>query len=311
MSGGKKKLKVVIILTCGFLIGVLVLNILIYSKLSSSINKFNKKLETLVPAITKEGIIHTDVDYSKLEKEIDEVHKIYSNISDEKLKLSKLFLSSVRGTWIFVAAVLTLVLGILGFLGCKYAFPKAVEKAVEKGVVDELERSERIKNVYVKLEETYKETNMALARICVRDGFACYKEKKLKRAVELAEKALEFMEKSYPSGAPEGKEEQIFWGTVHGNLAYYYAEQKDVSKYNEALEYAQKSLIVGRRHNILWLIDDYLFTIFSYDVKDETIKENATKIFQSWGEELLKTNEIDRNRYKDYETFFGKIKKGE
>jgi len=307
MSSGKNKLKIVSILACGLLIGVLVLNILTCSKLSSTIDNIDKKPETFVPAIAKEGTIYTDADYNKLEKEIDEIHKIYSVVSEEKLKLSKWFLSSVRDAWIFIGVVITLVLGGLGFLGWNYAFPKAVEKRV----ADELERSERIKNVYTKLEETYKETNIALARIYFRDGFTRYEEKKLKRAAELTERALEFTKKSYPSGAPEGKEEEIFWGMVHGNLAYYYAEQKDVSKYNEALKYAQESLVVGRKHNILCLIDDYLFTIFSYDVRDTTIKEKASKIFQDWGEELLKSKEIDRKEYKDYKSFFEKTKKGE
>lgn len=302
MSGGKNKLKIVSILAYGLLIGVLVLNILACSKLISTIDKINKKLETVVPVITEEAVTSTNADYNKLKKKIDKINSIYLDISDEKLKLSKSILSSVRGTYIFIGVILTLVITVLGYLGVQHVFPKLIEKKVEKGIEDMVQR---------KLQETYKETNIALARICFRDGFTRYKEKKLKRAVELTERALEFMKKSYPSGAPEGKEEEIFWGMVHGNLAYYYAEQKDVSKYNEALKYAQESLVMGRKHNILCLIDDYLFTIFSYDVKDEAIKENASKIFQSWGKELLETNEIDRNRYKDYETFFGKIKKGE
>lgn len=256
---------------------------------------------SFVSAIIQEGTTSTNADYNELKKEIDKIKSIYSDISDEKLKLSQIFLSSVRRTYIFIGGVITFVFTILVFLGCKYAFPRVLKKTVE----EEIKRNEHIKTVSTRLEEACRETNIALARLCLREGLSRYKEKNLKRAIELTERALKFIKKNYPSKAPESKEEEILWGIIHGNLAYYYAEEKDVSKYNQALEYAQDCLVVGRKHNIMSLIDDYLFTVFSYDVKDTTIKENASKIFQSWGKKLLKTYGIGSN-YKDYKVFFKK-----
>lgn len=294
-----KKIKIIGISLMGIIfLGISVLTFFSYSRISQltlKISEIDKKIPTV---ILKGGIAPAERTEEK------KINEIYLALTEKNLKTSESILSSVKWTYTFTGMVITLVAVVLGFLGIKYAFPNAVDKQIKEWI----KSSEEINTIKKELKGTSKEANISLAWTYMDKGLEYYyrKNKELDRVIELTERSLSFLKKAF-NFRPNNFDEIKLWGMIHGNLAYYYAEKKDVAKYKNALEYADEAYIIGKDYKVLDLIDNYIFTVVYYDVNDKRYVDKARELFETWGrilENEILTSEEDKEILNNYKKFF-------
>lgn len=240
---------------------------------------------------TKKGELNrTSTDNSIKEKKIS---------SDAKLDAAQAILSAVQWTHTFTIIMITVVVTILGFLGVKVIFPILITSQIKKWVKD----SEELKKIKSDIEESSIEMNIALAQSYKDEGLDRYREGAVNRAIELTERSASFFKKAFPTELPQTKDEVILWGTICGNLAYYYAEGKNHAKYAEALDYSKVALSIGKKHNVLNLIEDFLYVVKNYNIKHDRTREEAKKILNNYKDDFLKANILNEDDVKKYETY--------
>ncbi len=221
--------------------------------------------------------------------ETEKLDAIYLSLTESNLKTIEALISSVRWIFIFALTISAIVIAFLGVLGFKYAFPVYINKKVEE---------------WADKSGIHKEMNRLLAKNYMRDGVERWKKGNFERAIEFAELSRTFIKKAFQIKPPENKEEEIQWGFVHGNLAYYYAECKARSKNSDALNFAKIALEIGVKNDILNLIDDFLYVVRRYNVKNKDTLRIAVESYKDYKERFIQDKILNDDDIQKYDTFY-------
>ncbi|MFA5338927.1 MAG: hypothetical protein WC317_02120 [Candidatus Omnitrophota bacterium] len=234
---------------------------------------------------------------------IDSINaKLYCELAERNFKASNGVFSSIQWTYTFTGALITLFITLFGFLGWKFVIPMLLNKQIK----DWADSSTEFKKIKTDILENSREMNIALAILYRNDGLSRWEQKVNDRAIELTEKALIFFKKACTEAKPRSKDDQILWGTICGNLSYYYAESGNHAKYDEALKYARISLTIGKKYHVMHLVENFPYVVKQYAVKDPLIKKEAKEILNAYKGDLLSAGILKPKDIEEYESYLSK-----
>lgn len=232
-------------------------------------------------------------------KSQEQINKIYLELIEKDLKTSESILGGIQWFYVCLGGIISLVVGFLGFIGFKVIFPRMVNRHVQKLLVE----NKDLQDVRKANIESVRELNFVMAQGYKSEGASIW-ERNLGRAIELTERAVELVKKCLVVNDRLSKEESINCGFIYGNLSYYYAVKGDFTKYDEALSYARVALSTGKKYHILDLIEDFIFVVKQYDIKDRKIVRIACKEFFLYKDEFIKFKIISVEELQDYEEYY-------
>ena len=226
--------------------------------------------------------------------------KAYCELAERNFKASEGIFSSIQWTHTFTIAFITLFITLFGILGFNFVLPKILNKQIR----DWANNSVEFKKIKKDIQENSREMNIALTQVYITNGLSRWKEGVLERAIEQTEKAQVFFRKACPRGEPRAKDDQILWGTLCGNLSYYYAESKNHAKYDEALKCAKIALTIGKKYHIMNLVENFPYVIKQYDMKNPLLKKEAKELVELYKQDLLKIPGMKPEEITAYERYF-------
>ncbi|MBA7532879.1 hypothetical protein ES705_25109 [subsurface metagenome] len=184
------------------------------------------------------------------------------------------------------------------------SFQEKIRQGADRLQEETRQATKEIEKLQDSMGGAYHEVNIALARIYLRDGLDRWIQNNVDRAIELTEKALDFMKKEYPIKPPKTKNEEIIWGFIRGNLAYYYAQSKNQAKYAEALNFSNEALDIGKKYNLLQLIEDYIYVVKEYRVEDGEYYKTAKQLIDIYSDDFINRRIITSKKLKEYEDYY-------
>lgn len=278
---------------------VIIISSLAFSFVQAQIPKEKLIEEKSIP-------ISTEIKSSPREKqektEDKRLAEIYLALSEKNLKASESLLSAINWTCTFSGMAITLLITVLGFVGWKYFLPHIVEKEIKSWA----EKSVEFNSIKQELKETSKEMNLALSQLYRNDGLKRWNEGIIDRSIELTVKSHHFFKKAFPKEIPKTKDEEIQWGTICGNLAYYYAQEQNHAKYAQALDYSKIALDIGKRYHMLHLVEDFIYVVKKFDVKDKEARGEAIQMLKNYKDEFIKYKILGEQEIKEYEEYYKK-----
>jgi uncharacterized membrane protein YqjE len=184
------------------------------------------------------------------------------------------------------------------------SFYEKIKQEAERLHEETRQAAKEIKKLQDDMSGAYHEVNIAMARIYLRDGLDRWLQNNVDRAIELTEKALDFMKKEYPIEPPKNKNEEITRDFIRGNLAYYYAQSKNQAKYAEALNFSNEALDIGKKYNLLQLIEDYIYVVKEYQVEDGEYYKTAKQLIDIYSDDFINRRIITSKKLKEYEDYY-------
>jgi len=274
----------------GTILFLLIKDTLLTQQLLNNINNQNVKPPITVPSMSTPNMVNVDSATAKL----------YCEVAERNFKASKGVFDSIQWTYTFTGALISLFITLFGFLGFKFILPMLLNKQIKSWA----ENSKEFHKIKADIQENSREMNIALAQVYRNNGLSRWKEGVPDRAIELTEQAFLFFRKACPERKPRNKDDQILWGTICGNLSYYYAENKNHAKYDDALKYAKIALTIGKKYHIMPLVENFPYVVKQYDMKNTLLREEAKEIITMYKEDLLKIPGIKAEEIKAYEDYF-------
>lgn len=237
------------------------------------------------------------------------INELYRLLAEQNLKSSQAVLSSVRWTYILTGGVASLLIALGTFIGIRYLLPRYVNDQIKEWIGT----SSEIKKLETSVKEACRESYLAIGYILIMRALNNWSNSKstkdketrkyyLNRAIDRTKRALEFIEKAFECKPSQTKDEELDFGLAKGNLAYYYAAQ--LINVSEAYSYADEALEIGKKYEKLNIIDDYLFVVKQFSLRDRERYTKAQNIFHDYKDKLKKMDMLKPEELKDYEDFF-------